>query len=171
VSFRTDGPLESCAEQVLEFAKENRVNLDRMRCDFHNDPVGLWLAGRTDRTPEPSVLEQLPSLAKSLSSKLPLARTVVIDVAMHHNAGASASQELTAAIATASAYIEALMLGGLTLEQASRHIVFQMACDADVLMGVVTSLNFAAWMYFGNMYCRSFRPIPETSFLTKIPSN
>lgn len=137
VSFRTDGSLDNCADKVLGFAKDNSVDLDGLHCDFNNDPVGLWLAGLTDRAPELSVLNQLPTFAKSLSSTLPLARTVVVDIAIHHNAGASVTQELTAAIATASAYLEALMQGGLNLEQASRQIVFQMACDADVLMGVV----------------------------------
>jgi methylmalonyl-CoA mutase len=69
--------------------------------------------------------------------KQPRAKTLLVDVALHHNAGASVVQELTAAIATATLYLDCLTDSGLDAAMACQQIQFQVACDADILMNVV----------------------------------
>jgi len=153
VSFRTDGYVAECMNQILEIARENQQNEAVLQCYFNNDPIGLWLAGHGGSELKMSALDKLPAFALELESKLPEARSIVIDIAIHHNAGATVLQELVAAIATASAYLESLTTSGLSIEQANRHIVFQVACDADVLMGVVKlrSLNLL-WQHVLSQY-------------------
>ncbi|MEE9322890.1 MAG: methylmalonyl-CoA mutase family protein [Granulosicoccus sp.] len=103
---------------------------------FNADPIGSllndgWLTGSIDET-----TGEMALLALETARSHPQVRSVLVDVAVHHNAGASTVQELVAAIATASQYTDAMLDAGLSLEQACNTISFRIACDSDVLMNV-----------------------------------
>lgn len=136
ISLRSTDSYAAAAD-YLAIANSRGVNAQSLHCSFNADPVGAWLNGDSAVQPDQKTLKELAIFSRKISHQLPLANTVLIDVALHHNAGASAQQELVASIATATLYLEALLDEGFSLEQASQHIVFQVACDADILMGIV----------------------------------
>lgn len=103
---------------------------------FNADPIGSllsdgWLTGSID-----DATNEMAWLAFETARSHPQVRSVLVDVAVHHNAGASTVQELVAAIATASQYMDAMLDAGLSLEQACNTISFRMACNSDVMMNV-----------------------------------
>jgi methylmalonyl-CoA mutase len=137
VSLRSSGSYTSAADAYLTIANTQSVDKQSVQCSFNADPVGTWLTGESATQPDQQSLKALAVFSSKISQQLPLARTILVDAALHHNAGASVQQELIASIATASLYLEALLNEGFSLEQASQQIVFQVACDADILMGTV----------------------------------
>lgn len=137
VNLKSDNCYALAADAYLALAKTQALESQSLTCSFNADPVGTWLRGKSATQVDQSSLNALAKFASTISQHLPQAHTVLVDTTIHHNAGASAQQELVASIATASLYLEALLDGGLSLQQASRHIVFQTACDADILMGIV----------------------------------
>ena len=137
VSLRSGMSYASAANNFLVIANSQAVDKQTLKCAFNADPIGSWLKGESETLPDQSSLETMATFCRTMSQQIPMAQTVLVDAALHHNAGASAQQELVATMATAAVYLEALLIEGLTLEQASQHIVFQVACDADVLMGIV----------------------------------
>lgn len=108
-----------------------------LACTFNADPLGEWLVSGELQTPVDTALSAMADFSYQTSQTMPETRSILIDTTVHHNAGASALQELHAAIATGTAYLEVLLDAGLSVEQASRQMVFQVACDADILMGIV----------------------------------
>jgi methylmalonyl-CoA mutase len=137
VSLRSTDSYTTAADAYLSIANTQSVDKQLVHCSFNADPVGTWLNGESATQPDQQSLKALAVFSRNISQQLPLAHTILVDAALHHNAGASAQQELVASIATAALYLEALLDEGFSLELASQHIVFQVACDADVLMGIV----------------------------------
>lgn len=136
VSLRAGADHEHCARELLNIAERQSIALDALHCSFNADPLGDLLSGR----PGPSLHESLDTMtrfAQETRARLPHAKTVLVDCTQHHNAGASAAQELQAAIATAALYLTRLLDAGMSIEHASQTMVLQVACDADLLMGVV----------------------------------
>lgn len=137
VSLLAGNAYSQTADTYYELAKTQSVDNQSIRCSFNADPIGTWLRGDSTTQPTQVALKELAAFSLKISQQLPLANTVLVDASIHHNAGASAKQELVASIATAALYLEALLDEGLTLQQANQQIVFQLACDADILMGVI----------------------------------
>ncbi len=137
VSLRSTNSYTAAADAYLSVASRQSLDKKSVHCSFNADPVGAWLQGESTTQPDQHSLKMLALFSRNINQQLPLANTVLVDAALHHNAGASAQQELIASIATAALYLEALLAEGFSLEQASQQIVFQVACDADILMSIV----------------------------------
>lgn len=137
ISLRSSDSYTTAADAYLSIIDTLGLDKQSLHCSFNADPVGAWLNGESATQPDQQTLKALALFSSNISQQLPLAHTVLVDAALHHNAGASVQQELVASIATAALYLETLLDEGFSLEQASQHIVFQVACDADVLMGIV----------------------------------
>jgi methylmalonyl-CoA mutase len=137
VSLRAGDRFASAAELFVEHASRRSFTLDSLHCSFNADPLGHCLQTGVMPASLDSELSRMATFSQTMSRVLPAASTVLVDAAAHHNAGASVAQELQAAIATGTLYLKCLMDEGMSVEQASRAVVFQLACDADLLMGVV----------------------------------
>ncbi|NND91770.1 MAG: hypothetical protein HKN42_12990 [Granulosicoccus sp.] len=137
VSFRASADYPGVTRNFLRYVNDESIDINELRCSFNADPIGQWL--RTGVEPESSqaALQALASFSVETRRQLPEAVTALVDTTIHHNAGASATQELQAAVATGTLYLTHLMDAGMTLPEASQCIDFQVACDADLLMGVV----------------------------------
>ncbi len=144
VSFRAGHDYAAVAEQFLTLASQPSLTADALRCSFNADPLGQWLRTGIEPGSLDLALKAMAGFSKDLSAALPGASTVMVDTTLHHNAGASSVQELQAAIATGTLYLTHLLDAGMSLEAASRCVVFQMACDSDVLMGSVKLRSLAA---------------------------
>jgi len=143
ISLRISHDLAKVADNFKRHIDAQNMNSADVNCSFNADPVGNWLTEGDVNVSLDTALTSLGQFATDTRKQFPSSKTVLVDATVHHNAGASATQELQAAIATGTLYLEALRNTGMSVEQASGHIVFQMACDADVLMGVIKLRSLA----------------------------
>lgn len=137
LSFRAGGDHASVSKQFHDKIIAASIDPEHVCCYLNADPIGELLSSGRIPHSMPDEIMNMARFSHKLQNTLPQAKSVLVDVALHHNAGASASQELHAAIATATLYLQALLDTGMSVAQANSTIVFQMACDADTMMGVV----------------------------------
>ncbi len=143
VSFRAGHDYAAVAKQFFALASQPFLTAKTLRCSFNADPLGQWLRTGIEPDSLDSALKAMARFSKDITVELSGASTVLVDTTLHHNAGASSVQELQAAIATGALYLTRLLDAGMSLEAASRCVVFQMACDSDVLMGSVKLRSLA----------------------------
>ena len=143
LSLRVDGDYINVASHFKAYIEAQGMDTSALICSFNADPIGSSLTANSPADEMEESLDELGQFAVYVSQHFPQCKTTLIDATVHHNAGASATQELHAAIATATIYLESLINTGLSPQQASEQIVFQMACDADVLMGVIKLRSLA----------------------------
>ena len=105
--------------------------LEDMRGGFNADPAAaLSVAGKLPASSN-DMLARLAALAKYTSDTLPGMRAVGVSTLPAHNAGASHSQEIAIALATAVTYLRALTDAGLDVDAACRQIRFTVTTDTD----------------------------------------
>lgn len=63
-------------------------------------------------------------------------RTALVDVAAYHEAGATAADQIAAALATGAAYLRALVAGGVSVEVAAGQLAFAAAVGRDVFLEI-----------------------------------
>ena len=63
-------------------------------------------------------------------------RTALVDVGAYHEAGATAADQIAAALATGAAYLRALVAGGLSVEVAAGQLAFAAAVGRDVFLEI-----------------------------------
>ncbi len=120
----------SCSRQQL-LPKELRGALNA-------DPLGaLAKAGRLPYSISTG-LAQLTDLAQWTSQNAPQVTAVGVDTAPYHIAGATATQELAFALATAVEYLRAMTNAGLQTSAAARQILFCLNLDANQFRSVST---------------------------------
>ena len=150
ISLRASADYDSCASALRALASTQKVYEESLRCSFNADPVGTALSADVGRVNSPMTaqLEEMAHFAMSTSKSTPLAHSVLVDTAVHHNAGASTIEELHAALATAMLYLEAMLDAGMNVSDASGQIIFQVAMDTDVLLGVAKLRTLRAlWLH------------------------
>jgi len=89
------------------------------------DPLGVHAASG-----EPQDLSGLADVARRAAAHDGL-RTVVVDATVFADAGASAVEELGAALAAGTAYLRALTEGGLSVDEAFAQLDFRYSATAD----------------------------------------
>ncbi len=136
ISLRAGHHFSTCAAKFIDHVTASEAPLNTLHCLLGSDPLGLMLAGNVSEQTLPSQLTALAQHAKTIVSTLPNSQSVLVDVAVHHNAGASIVEELHAALATALVYLETMLDSGMSTHDARTQIVFQLATDSDVLLGV-----------------------------------
>jgi methylmalonyl-CoA mutase len=124
------------AALFLALCRRRNVAENSVTVQFGADPLGTLAArGCLPRKAE-AALSEAAALAKLTSSKLPQARTFTVSTAPYDNAGASAVQELAAALSTAVAYLRAQEDAGMTISAAARQLLFSLAVGADQFLEI-----------------------------------
>lgn len=103
---------------------------------FNADPLNRLAAtgdlpGGTD-----AMLMAMADLAAWTSKTHPHVTAVRVDTAPYHLAGATETQDLAIAMATAVQYLRAMTDAGLSIDDAARQIVFALPVGADQFMGI-----------------------------------
>ena len=157
ISVRPASQYQTCLEVLHKLAAAQKIEPAELRCSINADPLGTFLnhqfsasnatvTGIEDnseyaqkdadkKSALADALGHMANLAKTSARSLPMTTSVLVDTAVHHNAGASCVEELHAALATGVLYLETLLDTGLEVESACEQIVFQVALDADLLLG------------------------------------
>jgi methylmalonyl-CoA mutase len=105
--------------------KRRGVSLDEVSGAFNADPLAaLARAGRLPWKLEEG-LTQLAALAKWTTRHAPRVQAVVVDTTPYQDAGATVTQEIAFAAATAVAYLRAMTEAGMSVDDAAKQIQFR----------------------------------------------
>ncbi|MBX2885697.1 MAG: hypothetical protein KTR32_37420 [Granulosicoccus sp.] len=136
LSIRAGLKYQQSATELEQIAQSQSLSLSECAISFNADPIGhMLVCGGADVSIEAALVE-MAEFCLSVTQRFDKCQAVVIDATVHHNAGASPMQELHAAIATATLYLEHMLNAGVDRSIAHQLIGFQIALDADVLIGV-----------------------------------
>lgn len=98
--------------------------LEKARLSFNADPIGTLVRDGRLSVPVEEALEQLADLAAWTVRHAPASRAVEVGTGPYHHAGASSTQDLAFALATAVDYLRAMARAGLTVDQAASQVAF-----------------------------------------------
>ena len=145
LSLRAGEDTEAAFEALLSLYAARGHDPARMRCELDGDPIGTLArrgvsadarAGDVAAGVE-AAFGRLAAVAARAARELPRARVASVDMALHHEAGASVVQELVAGIASATLQLERLLDAGLDPAGICARTTFRTSCDANVVDGVV----------------------------------
>ena len=133
----TAGPAFYSAAALFTALLDKR-GIDRKlrRAAFNADPLGALAAKGVGYRSANVLLEQAAELASVAAQQFPAMTALQVSTAAYDNAGATAVQELAAAIATGVEYLRACDALDLTPEQACRQIVFSLAVGCDQFLEI-----------------------------------
>jgi len=138
ISLRMPGTDTMAADALMDLWDSNGLSSKTAKGAFNVDPIGDYLRGSINSPFRlDSSLAKLTAFVEHTTSRFPNVPAVLIDGCCHHNAGATAVQELVAVLATASLYLEALKNSTLDAALVSKTIQVQLCADANTLMSVV----------------------------------
>ena len=92
---------------------------------FHADPLAALARAGNLPMPATDALASLASLAKWTAENFPRVTAIGVDTSPYHDAGATASQDIAFAVATAVEYLRAMTGAGLSIDTAAQQIVFR----------------------------------------------
>jgi len=129
----------NCKETALMLA--NMVQMQgvpaaSVNIRFGFDPLGVLAASGWNTMPWPTMEPIFAALIADLKSQGFRGPFAVGDGRPVHAAGGSEAQELAFALSTALAYVRAMEAGGISLDDARRHIFFRLAADQDQFLTI-----------------------------------
>jgi len=116
--------------------KQQGKSLAKVRGAIGMDPLGqLARDGRLPRDLD-GIYEVMAQLATWAKSNAPQLRTITVQGHPYHNGGASATQELAFALATAVDYLRALQARGLSIDDAAPRFRFALSIGSNFFMEI-----------------------------------
>ena len=106
----------------------------RRNLAFNLDPLGCLARYGFTGEPIAAALTRATALAKEIRATEPSARTLLINAALYHEAGASESQEAALLAATLAAYLRAFESAGVSPAQALPQLNVRLAVDTDIFL-------------------------------------
>lgn len=136
VALSAGGQFLAAAGLLAALWRRRRIEGAAARGAFNADPLAaLAAAGRLGQ-PVADALAGLAALAKLTRASYPGVTAAGVDTQAYHDAGATESQDLAASMATALAYVKAMVAGGLNIDDACRQIVFTYAVPCDQFLAI-----------------------------------
>lgn len=127
IALEAGAEYDSAANWLAEVWKRRGVSLQDVRGALNADPLAALARSGGLPTSADEATGAMARLAKWALKNCPHVTTVGIDTSAYHNAGATATQDLAFALATAVAYLRVLTEGGLNLDAAARQILFRVS--------------------------------------------
>lgn len=110
------------------------VDKSKIRGSFGMDPLGVLAVAGTLPTSLDQLYDEMASIAKTNVAEMPKFTVANVSGIPYHSAGASATEELGAVLATGLAYLKALSSRGMTIDDAAKQISFTICIGADFFM-------------------------------------
>jgi methylmalonyl-CoA mutase len=107
--------------------RRRKVEAVAVRCAFNADPLGALMSEGQLLAPLEVALAQMADLAAWTAANYPNATAVGVDTGAYHHAGATTTQDLAFAVATAVEYLRAMTGAGLDVDAAARQVAFSMS--------------------------------------------
>ena len=101
---------------------------------FNLDPLGCRARFGTAGEPVPAAITRVTALAARCRAAEPKARTLLVDTAIYHEAGASEAQEIALLAATLVAYLRAFEAAGTGPAAALAQTGVHIAVDTDIFL-------------------------------------
>ncbi|HHY73119.1 MAG TPA: methylmalonyl-CoA mutase [Bacillus bacterium] len=100
------------------------------------DPIGSIAATGSSQLGIKRLYNAMAQLTKWSNENTPNIKTIYVQGEVYHNAGASATEELAFALATAVEYISEMVERGLTIDEIAKQIYFSFAVGSNVFMEI-----------------------------------
>lgn len=127
VGLRAGARAPVAAEALRALWAERGVPDDEAAGSLGLDPIGEHASSGGAAGPVDAGLAATAALAAEVAARHPRTRTVLVDAARYHEAGASDAQQLACAVATGIAYLRALTGAGMGIEDGLGQIEFRLA--------------------------------------------
>lgn len=138
IGFGLEGGVATPAMAAMLSAlyKDRGHSLRLLRAHFHYDPLAVYARdGRLPIQPE-QALAIGADLASWTSNHTQFARSWRVGTGPYHHAGATAAQDLGISMATAIAYLRATIAAGMSIEQASKQLVFSYSLGCNFFLAI-----------------------------------
>jgi methylmalonyl-CoA mutase len=115
------------AALLAALLRQRRLKPGSVRCAFNADPLGALMAEGQLQVPLDAALAQTADLAAWTAANYPQCMSVEVNTDAYHHTGATSTQDLAFAAATAVEYLRAMTSAGLDVDTAIRQVVFNMS--------------------------------------------
>lgn len=136
VALDAGGGFLEAAAMLIGVWKARGIGLADARGAFNADPIGAAARGLLSLDALPEHLESLGELASFTARELPNTTAVLISTAPYNAAGATAIQELAAALATGVSYLRAMERAGLPVAQAEGQMIVELPVGCDQFLEI-----------------------------------
>lgn len=136
----------SVAMGWVAVAESRGVAHEALRGGFGADPLGTLAQGGTLASGMRGARRELVELAAFSRERCPGVRAVLVSTAPYHDAGASPTQEIAWAVATAIEYLDWMVNGGTRLEDALHEIQFAISVSSS-MFGEIAKLRALRWVW------------------------
>jgi methylmalonyl-CoA mutase len=136
VALQPGAAFLASAGALLAVAERRGVAPSDLSGTFGADPLGALAETGSLPGPLEKQMAALMALASWTSQNAPRMRTVWIDTSIHHDAGATETQDLAYAMATALAYLRAMTGAGMSVDDACRQIGFTLSVGTEVFQTI-----------------------------------
>lgn len=136
VSFHFQSGCGGLAIEALFIAwlRKSKVDLATVKGGLNLDPMGTLAGSGKMPTTLPQVFDEMATIAAYNALHLPEFGTAGASGLPYHCAGASATQELGAVLATAASYLRAMLERGLDIDSAAKQVRFTLAIGGNFFM-------------------------------------
>ncbi len=124
ISIDAGGAFLPGAALLAALLEERGIDPSAVRCSFNADPLGALMRDGHLAVPLDEALAQMADLAAWTSARYPNATSVEVGTGPYHHSGASSTQDLAFAVATALEYLRAMTRAGMEIDDAARQIAF-----------------------------------------------
>jgi methylmalonyl-CoA mutase len=112
------------AALLAALIRQRKVAPAAVACAFSADPLGALMSDGQLSVPLDVALEQMADLVAWTVANDPHATAVEVNTAAYHHAGATSTQDLAFAVATAAEYLRAMTRAAVEVDAAARQVVF-----------------------------------------------
>ncbi|MDE0808216.1 MAG: methylmalonyl-CoA mutase family protein [Alphaproteobacteria bacterium] len=142
ISLQAGAAFLPAAASLIALAGRRGVDANSLKGSFGADPIACLAEAGGLPGPLDCYLQGLAALAEWSDANTPGIRAVGVDTAVYHGAGATETQDLGFALATALAYLRAMTGAGMSIDAACRQIGFTLSVGTDVFQ-VIAKLRAA----------------------------
>ncbi|MBV8451497.1 MAG: methylmalonyl-CoA mutase small subunit [Deltaproteobacteria bacterium] len=136
VSIDAGGGFLPSAALLAALLRQRGVDAKAVRCGFNADPLGALMSEGQLSVSLDVALEQMADLAAWTAANYPHATAVQVSTEAYHHAGASSTQDLAFATATALEYLRAMTRAGLDFDTAVSQIAFSMSIGCQFFQAI-----------------------------------
>ncbi|GEM_PF-3483846 len=120
---------------LKRFVEQNQFDLKSVKGAVVNDP--LWIVGRYGyKLDLDAFYDEMTATVSWAAESIPELKSIGVNAAYLHNAGASAVQEVAFSMATAAEYIRALLDRGLNIDEIAKRFQIELSLSSDFYMNI-----------------------------------
>jgi methylmalonyl-CoA mutase len=124
------------AALLAALLRRRKLDVAAVRCAFNADPLGTLMSEGHLLVPLDVALAQMADLAAWTAANYPNATAVEVNTGAYHHAGATSTQDLAFAVATAVEYLRAMTGAALDVDTAIRQIAFGESVGCRFFQGI-----------------------------------